>query len=491
MKSGTADRVAVCCSRIFVRELETRIPFRYGITEMRRVPHLILRVGVEIGGRLWEGFAADHLPPKWFTKNLESTFEADRDEMVRSVTQGCWIAERIGEVETVFDLWRSVYEAQHEWARQKGMEALLAGFGISLLERACIDAVCRARQMPFGIALRTGRLGLRLGDVHQELAGKEVEEFLPPRSQAQVRVRHTVGMGDPLDECDVASGSFPQDGLPVSLEECIRSYGLSFFKVKLGACTERNLKRLRDIGTVLRKTGGQRGVEGITLDGNESYRSVSDFRDFWEVLKREGDLEPLLSRVLFVEQPLSRSMALREETGRELRGWRDRPPMIIDESDAEVGDLPRALDCGYSGVSHKNCKGVFRSVGNAALLEQRRRQDPGGGWIQSAEDLCNVGPLALMQDLAVVAALGIAHVERNGHYYIRGLSQFPHAIQTQVLRLHPDLYEMHQGQYPVLRIRGGALCLPSVVEAPFGSPLAFGDDLLSEFAGGESEVAPV
>jgi hypothetical protein len=33
--------------------------------------------------------------------------------------------------------------------------------------------------------------------------------------------------------------------------------------------------------------------------------------------------------------------------------------------------------------------------------------------MMSGEDLCNTGPIALLQDLAVMAALGIESVERN------------------------------------------------------------------------------
>ena len=55
--------------------------------------------------------------------------------------------------------------------------------------------------------------------------------------------------------------------------------------------------------------------------------------------------------------------------------WPDRPPLIIDESDGAVGDVPRALSLGYAGASHKNCKGIVKGIANAARLrlEQKRR----------------------------------------------------------------------------------------------------------------------
>ncbi len=58
----------------------------------------------------------------------------------------------------------------------------------------------------------------------------------------------------------------------------------------------------------------------------------------------------------------------------------------------------------------------------------------------SGEDLVNIGPVALLQDLAAQAALGNASVERNGHHYFRGLSVFPPSISEAMLARHGDLY---------------------------------------------------
>ena len=56
----------------------------------------------------------------------------------------------------------------------------------------------------------------------------------------------------------------------------------------------------------------------------------------------------------------------------------------------------------------------------------------------TAEDLTTVGPVALQEDLAVVATLGIEHVERNGHHYFRGLSMFPRDAVDPVVAHHED-----------------------------------------------------
>jgi hypothetical protein len=92
----------------------------------------------------------------------------------------------------------------------------------------------------------------------------------------------------------------------------------------------------------------------------------------------------------------------------------------------------------------------------------------GQSLILSAEDLGNVGPIALLQDLAVVSSLGIEHAERNGHHYFAGLSMFPDAIQQSLLDDHADLYHRHPPGFAALTVRDGKLNLSSVIRAPFG-----------------------
>lgn len=144
-----------------------------------------------------------------------------------------------------------------------------------------------------------------------------------------------------------------------------------------------------------------------------------------------------------------------------MKNWPEAPPVIIDESDAEVASLPRALELGYVGTSHKNCKGIIKSFANRALLSQ-------SGGVMSAEDLANLGPVALSQDLAMVALLGIDHVERNGHHYFAGMSMYPREVQEAVLASHPDLYGRSDQGFPALKIERECISMESINAAPFG-----------------------
>ncbi|MDB6126352.1 MAG: hypothetical protein JWM35_248, partial [Verrucomicrobia bacterium] len=49
---------------------------------MTEVPHVCLRVMFEIDGRAHTGIAADHLPPKWFTKDPTRALGDEIEEML-------------------------------------------------------------------------------------------------------------------------------------------------------------------------------------------------------------------------------------------------------------------------------------------------------------------------------------------------------------------------------------------------------------------------
>ncbi len=534
-----------------ILNMRTRMPFKYGIATLTSLPHLFVRLLVDVDGVRVHGLASDGLPPKWFTKDPNASVEDEIDDMFAVIRHACEVALEVEESDTVFDLWQQVHTMQAAWAasgrvkaqvkcgadslrpplppgegwgegqkigdllsttdfkttslpvtemrpfspgapspaladsgtlsrRERGGAAfppLLWGFGVSLVERAVIDGFCRARRTTFGETLRTGGLGLRLEDLHRELHGASPAQLLPSQPLRRVIARHTVGLADPLTESDIPVTERLADGLPQSLESCIAAYGLTHFKIKLSGDAERDIDRMRRIAAIV---GDHGAAFAFTLDGNEFYRAVAPFRELWQRLRAEPDLRAFFRGLLFVEQPFHRDVALCDELGRDLRAWGDRPALIIDESDGEIGSAATALRQGYGGTSFKNCKGVFKGIANACMLEQRRRHAGGDSippisrpaFILSGEDLANVGPVAVLQDLCVAANLGITHVERNGHHYFRGLSMLPDDVQESVLAAHGDLYRRHERGYATLNIARGAVDTGSVVDAPFGVGLA-------------------
>jgi len=440
------------------------MPFKYGIATMTEVPMIFVRVEVEINGKESIGTASDLLPPKWFTKAPNEPIENEIAEMLRVIRNAIQLSIN-SEAENLFELWRLIYDSQTKWAQERSIPTLLAHFGTSLVERAIIEATCKHHNQSLGEAILNGSLGFSASSIHPELNRIPFAKLLPPQPLSKITARHTIGLGDALFEKDIPDDDRLDDSLPQSLEQCIRYYRLKQFKIKISGDLEWDLKRLIEIATVI--TNNAEGTFEFSLDGNEQFDSIVAFQDYWMKLNNENRLTRFFDHLLFIEQPLHRDIALDNSLRDEFNQWPNNPPVIIDESDSTLKSLPEALLIGYSGTSHKNCKGIFKGIANSCLLENCRQN--GLKVVMSGEDLCNVGPIAVIQDLAVMAILGIESVERNGHHYMAGLSQFPYKTQTQILAAHPKLYSKSTHGWPTLEILNGQIDLSSINNQPFGT----------------------
>lgn len=436
---------------------------------MTELPHVFGVMEGDSKGAGWLGLASEGLPPKWFTKDPETRFEQDLPVMVESIRNAADLAGN-ATYDSVFSAWHSLYEQQGCWAREQGCPPLLAHLGTAFVERMLIDGFCRGAGLSFVDAVHSNALGINLGSIHPELAGTEPGDWLAAPGESII-ARHTVGLGDPLRTSDIPEQERINDGLPHALFDATRRYGLTHFKIKVCGNLEVDVPRLRDVAAVISEASpGFR----YTLDGNEQYRDIATFRTHWETYQADPDLAVLFenNRLLFVEQPLHRDVALGEGVREELAAWPEAPPMIIDESDGELGSMSHAITLGYRGTSHKNCKGVIKGLANRCLIEWYRRHHPEEGpWLMSGEDLANVGPVALLNDLAAMSVFGVEDVERNGHHYFAGLSMYPVELQEMVCGRHSDLYEMRPEGYASLRVEGGAVSTRSLGKAPFGHGL--------------------
>ncbi|MFH1759516.1 MAG: hypothetical protein ABIA63_00310, partial [bacterium] len=367
---------------------------------------------------------------------------------------------------SLFEIWHEHYRLQNDWGKTKKYPSLLSGFGTTLVERALIEAFCRLHKNPFFTLLKQNQFGIDLDKIHSGLTRAEPGKYLASKPNRTVFLRHTVGLSDPLAEEDLSSEQRLDDGLPQSLESCIKTYGLRHFKIKINGDLDFNTERLINISDVI--SSWAEPDYAFTLDGNECFTDPEQLRILWEKISVEPSLKDFLNHIIFVEQPFIRSIALSAAVGNFIKGWKNRPPVIIDESDSTLQSFAKALSSGYSGTSHKNCKGIFKGIANSCFINYLREEDPESSLILSGEDLSTIGPVSLQQDLAVHAALGINSVERNGHHYFAGLSMFSDEIQKQVLKSHSDLFTASKYGWPTLNIKEGKIHLSSVNKAPFG-----------------------
>lgn len=455
----------------YVTNVAKRMPFHFGNVSVEAVGVLFLSLEVEVDGKTETGLSQGGLGPLWYYKDPDMAPHEGSEHML-DLTEHAWTAAiEHDPAPTVFDLWHDLYEEQYDWGDSTPYPPLLLGFGLSLVEAALVDAFCRATDRTFAEAVRENTLGIEPGRVYEELAGADPAAYLPEAPVRETALRHTVGQTDPLMPGDISPADRLEDGLPQSLAEYLETDGVSHFKIKLSADPAQDRAQLRSIRNVL----ASHGVEeyAITVDANEQYETVEAFRSQWQSHREAAEVRAIIDNLLYVEQPLPRDEAFTEQTREAFADWPDRPPVIIDESDDRIDTLGTALDYGYDGTSHKNVKGIMTGVINGCLLESRRRKNPDREYVLSGEDMTNVGPVELQQDLAVMATLGLEHVERNGHHYNRGLSMFPEDVQSAVLSAHGDLFRRHEDGFATVDVRDGRIRLGSVVDAAFGRGLDF------------------
>jgi len=374
-------------------------------------------------------------------------------------------AEEFASPEEFFRAWLVSYRRTHDRCAGLGFTPLLASFGVSMIERALIDSLCRAAQVSFATALRDNLLGIDAGEIHQDLAGLEPMNWLPARPALSIYVRHTVGLSDPLTAADIRADERLGDGLPQALEEYVEQCGLRYFKIKVCNQLDHDLDRLRRIATIVERSRGH--DYQVTLDGNEQYSAAADFESLVESLRQDPTLATLWENTLVIEQPLERSVALDAQHTTGIRQLATSKPVIIDESDGTLGSFAEAVTLGYRGVSSKNCKGTIKSVLNAGLIWQLNDNGRRANYLMTGEDLATVGVVALQADLCLVAALGLEHVERNGHHYYRGLSHLTEPDRLAAIRAHPDLYHQ-QGDVVAPQLVDGRFQIASLQCTGFG-----------------------
>ncbi|MEM8709333.1 MAG: hypothetical protein AAGG01_00160, partial [Planctomycetota bacterium] len=267
------------------RPCATRLPFRFGISTMTEAQMLIgtLEVATESGRAI--GYSGELLVPKWFAKNPASSIEDDNSDLIRSVRAAFDAMQANGD-STAFGHWLA---AQTRCVESAGdtTPRLVAMFGVSFVERALIDAACRAAGTSFARGLEDDLFGIRLGAIEPRLDGWTGQDL--GRPSASVRVRHTVGLVDALEPDEVDASQRLGDDHPLSLVDDIAAYGLDCFKLKVSGNAEADLHRLETIARLTPESAS------FTVDGNEQYGDPGELADVLDELDRRGSAGAILS----------------------------------------------------------------------------------------------------------------------------------------------------------------------------------------------------
>lgn len=447
-----APRLKLRDIAFFERPVHFARPFRFGAITINATPQLFVRVEIEVEGKgngkgTAVGASAELLVPKWFDKRPELSPAQTVDGLRRSleIARGLYLA-RTGFL-TAFDLHASCIGAQVATCAKKNIPSLAAAYGPAEIDKAVLDALLRAAETNFfdGMAGNIAGIDARLSS---DLKEADIARFVADRKPlSRVAIRHTVGLDD------IVEG---QGGVADVHENA----GARYFKLKLSGDPAADAVRLARIGKELDTLGHDYKV---TLDANEQYADLAALRALVDRLDRDADLRPISSRLLYIEQPMPRDITRQSPLGSlAARGF------IVDEADDSYDAFPAARALGYHGISSKSCKGLYKSIVNATRAEKWCAD--GDKFFVTGEDLTCQAGLAVQQDLALGAFIGIAHAERNGHHYVDGFGETPAAEARAFAAAHPDLYA-DAGKGVRLSIHDGDLLMGSLHVAGFATSI--------------------
>ncbi|MFO0922260.1 MAG: mandelate racemase/muconate lactonizing enzyme family protein [Pirellulales bacterium] len=246
------------------------------------------------------------------------------------------------------------------------------------------------------------------GDLSQwlgeEFAGVPLSAQVLSKPKTTLSLYHLVGALDPLSAGELSSKV--GDGLPETLEDWIKSEGLTHLKVKLsGTDLDWDVGRMVEIDRIATATGLAREWH-FSLDFNECCPDEDYVIDFLERVERLS--KSILQRLQYIEQP----------TGRDLKARRDitmhrvgrLKPVVIDESLIDMDSLRTARQLGYSGIALKACKGQTESLLMAAAAKHY-------GMFIGVQDLTCVGASFLHSASLAAHLPTVTFVEGNGRQY--------------------------------------------------------------------------
>lgn len=246
-----------------------------------------------------------------------------------------------------------------------------------------------------------GDLSKYLGD---EFIGVSLSSGVLTKPKTTLSLYHLVGALDPLSTGELSNKV--GDGLPETLDEWIRTEGLSHLKIKLsGTDLDWDVGRVVEVDRIATSTSPTRDWY-FSLDFNEACPDEDYVIDFIERVDRLS--KSILQRLQYIEQPTGRDLKARKDITMHRVGR--LKPVVIDESLTDYESLRVARQLGYSGIALKACKGHTESILMGAAAKHF-------GMFIGVQDLTCVGASFLHSASLAAHLPTVTFVEGNGRQY--------------------------------------------------------------------------
>lgn len=439
-------------ARLYFLPLELRTPLRFGKETLTHITCARVCVTAEDGaGRRASGWGETPLSMLWAWPSTasaiarESAMKTFCERLVRhwctGPEPGHPIEIGVSMLDTVLPAALAEFNAERNCAEPPDLDEpmpwLAALVCASAFDIAVHDAYGNLLGQPVYSTYTAEYMNHDLGSFLEPAAegvsfgGRFPCEFLAHSLPDTLPVWHLVGALDALDEPDL-TGTEPEDGYPVTLNEWIRRDGLQCLKVKLrGTDAAWDYARLCQVATI----GRAQGVRFLSPDFNCTVLDPAYVTGILDHLQK--DKPEVYEMLLYVEQPFPYEL---EEHPIDVRAISSRKPLYMDESAHDWRLIRRGRELGWTGVALKTCK-----TQTGALLSLCWAKAHGMGLM--VQDLTNPMLAQIPHVLLAAHAETIMGVECNAMQY------YPDASEQEA-QIHPSLYQRRNGVIDLSSIRG-------------------------------------
>ena len=161
----TAPTFRVIAIELYERPVALRIPFRFGAATVTHAPQAFVRARIQLadgvsGGAEAQGAAAELMIPKWFDKSPEKSNAENVADLRKALANAADAYTSESSSRTAFGHAAAHYRSLLTAGEALGLNALATNYGPSLLDRAILDALCRALGVSFKVAIRGNAPGI-------------------------------------------------------------------------------------------------------------------------------------------------------------------------------------------------------------------------------------------------------------------------------------------------------------------------------------------
>lgn len=397
--------------------IKMRLPLKFGTSVIESITCCRVKMTVENrDGKTAFGYGETPLSVGWGWPSADLSFEYREEKMIGFCKKlaPMWLT----------DSFKDHMEHGSDFDLPEDIPHLAALICNSAFDIALHDAFGRVNGVntyeTYNAEYMNRDLGYFFND--DKFSGKYPEDYFTSDLQTHLPVWHLVGGKDLLTDAE-RTGSEPDDGYPVTLEDWIEADGLFCLKIKLtGNDRAWDLNRLIEVGKIADKYN----VKYLSPDFNCLVKEPEYVNSILDELK---EIAPdVFDKLLYVEQPFPYDL---EANQIDIHSVSERKPVFMDESAHDWKFVRLGYKLGWTGVALKVCKSQTGALLSACWAKENGMQ-------LMVQDLSNP-TMAMIPHVRLAQYIGtIMGVECNA-------PQFYPEVSKDFAKKHPYLYKRNNG----------------------------------------------